>query len=65
MNFSDINDLDFSNVASWPVAARVVVILAIIGAVLGLGYWFDIKDQVERLTKAEQEEEELRLVFED
>ena len=65
MNFSDINDLDFSNVASWPVAARVVVILAIIGAVLGLGYWFDIKDQVERLTKAEQEEQELRLVFED
>jgi len=33
-------------------------------AVLGLGYWFDIKDQGIRLEKAEQKEMQLRQTFE-
>jgi type IV pilus assembly protein PilO len=64
MNLSDLNELDLSNVASWPLPARVVVIGIIFVAVLAAGYWFDIKDQGLRLEKAEQQETELRQTFE-
>ncbi|GMQ88789.1 MAG: type 4a pilus biogenesis protein PilO [Gammaproteobacteria bacterium] len=64
MNLSDLNDLDLSNVANWPLPARVVLIGIIFVSVLGLGYWFDIKDQGIRLEKAEQKEIELRQTFE-
>lgn len=66
MNLSEINlnELDFSNIADWPKAARWLLIGIIVAAVLGLGYWFDIKDQQLRLAKAEQKEAQLREVFE-
>lgn len=66
MNLSEINlnDLDFSNIANWPLAARVVAILLIAAAVIGLGYWFDIKDQQLRLEKAQKQEAELKSEFE-
>lgn len=66
MNLSEINlnELDFSNIANWPLAARVFVIVLIAIAVLGLGYWFDIKDQQLRLEKAEKQESELKTQFE-
>jgi len=64
MNISDLNDLDLSNVANWPLAARIVLVSLVFFTVLGLGYWFDIKDQGIRLGKAEQKETELRQTFE-
>jgi type IV pilus assembly protein PilO len=60
MNLSQLNDLDVSNIANWPLPARVFVIALIFVAVLGLGYWFDIKEQRVRLAKAEQTEVELK-----
>lgn len=66
MNLSeiDINDLDFSNIANWPFPARVFAIILVAIAVLGLGYWFDIKDQQLRLDQVEQKEGELKSTFE-
>jgi type IV pilus assembly protein PilO len=64
MNLSQLNDLDLSNIANWPLPARVFMIALILVGVLGLGYWLDIKDQGIRLEKAEQKEAELRQTFE-
>ena len=64
MNLSELNELDMSNIASWPLAARIAVIVIVFVAVLGLGYWFDIKEQGVRLEKAEQQETALRQTFE-
>ncbi|MCO6413108.1 MAG: type 4a pilus biogenesis protein PilO [Thiogranum sp.] len=64
MDLSQLNELDLSNIANWPLPARVVVIAIIFAAVLGLGYWLDIKDQGLRLEKAETQEGELRQTFE-
>jgi type IV pilus assembly protein PilO len=64
MDLSQLNELDLSNIANWPVPARVTVIAIVFATVLGLGYWFDIKDQRVRLAKAEQSEAELRQTFE-
>jgi type IV pilus assembly protein PilO len=63
MNF-DLNDLDLSNISRWPAAARVVVILFIMGGVIFLGYWFHIKDQMAVLQQAEQKEIDLKVIFE-
>jgi len=64
MDLSQLNELDVSNIANWPLPARVFVIALIFVAVLGLGYWLDTKDQIVRLEKAEQQEAELRQTFE-
>ena len=63
MNFN-LNDLDLSNIARWPAAARVVVILFLMGGVIFLGYWFHIKDQIADLRTAESKEENLKVIFE-
>ncbi|NOR40260.1 MAG: type 4a pilus biogenesis protein PilO [Gammaproteobacteria bacterium] len=60
----DINDLDLTNVARWPAAARAVVILFLMGGVIFLGYWFHTKDQLVDLQSAEQHETDLRVLFE-
>jgi len=64
MNLSDINNLDLSNIAGWPQPARVFIVAMVFIAVLGLGYWLDIKDQRATLQKAEAQETELRQTFE-
>ena len=63
MNFN-LNDLDLSNIYRWPAAARVVVILFIMGGVIFLGYWFHTKDQLVVLQEAEKKEAGLKVIFE-
>lgn len=60
----DLNDLDLTNVARWPAAAKAVLILFLMGGVIFLGYWFHVKDQLADLTKAEKKEEGLKVIFE-
>ena len=60
----NINELDLANVASWPTAARAVVILFLMGGVIFLGYWFHTKDQLVELDSAENKEEGLKVIFE-
>ena len=60
----DLNDLDLTNVARWPAAARAVVIIFIMGGVIFLGYWFHTKDQLVELEKQEQHEMDLKVIFE-
>jgi type IV pilus assembly protein PilO len=60
----DINELDLTNVARWPAAARAVIILFLMGGVIFLGYWFHTKDQLVVLQDAERKEGDLRIIFE-
>ncbi len=64
MDLSELNDLDLGNIANWPLPARIVMVVMIFAAVLGLGYWLDIKDQGIRLETVEKKEIELRQTFE-
>jgi len=53
----DLNNLDFSNVGSWPMMVKAVLIVIVALAVLTLGYFIDIQaqqDKLERITKEEQ-----------
>ena len=64
MKLSDLQNLDPANIGGWPAPIRALVIVVLCAAVLGAGYWFDTKDQIERLDRAEAEEVQLKDVFE-
>lgn len=64
MDLSELNDLDLTNIANWPLAARVVIIGLLFSAVLGLGYYLDIKNQRVELSRSEARETELHQQFE-
>jgi type IV pilus assembly protein PilO len=60
----ELDQLDLADVARWPAAARAVVILFLMGGVIFLGYWFHTKDQLLELDRVEQQEMDLRVIFE-
>jgi len=64
MDLSELNELDLSNIANWPLPARIFVIALVFVGVLGAGYWLDIKDQRAQLEKSEHKEATLRTTFE-
>jgi len=63
MALSDLNNLDFSNIAGWPPIAKSLLIIIIVAAVGGAGYWFDIKDMWADLEKIRREELGLKQEF--
>ena len=60
----DINDLDLSNIASWPLLVKGILIAAVCIAVLAAGYFLDIQDMQDNLTNVTNEEKRLKEDFE-
>ena len=61
----ELQSLDVNDVGRWPLVFRAAVIAIIFVVVLGLGvYWFIVKDKAPQLSRVQQEEEQLRLTFE-
>ena len=60
MNLSEINELDFSNVGSWPLVAKTIAILLVCAAVAGGVVWFDTLKQQEQLDKIKAQETKLK-----
>ncbi len=59
----DINDVNFQNIGSWPLAGKIFVWVMAFSLTLGAGYWFHIKElQATHLVKV-QEEESLKKEF--
>ncbi len=60
----DVNDLDFDNIGSWPLAIKGVVWVIALVAVLVLGYLYHIQNLQTILQKAIAEENDLKTEFE-
>ena len=61
----ELQGLDANDVGRWPLPFRIAVIVIVFLLVMGLGiYWFIVKDKAPQLERAEGEERELRLTFE-
>ena len=61
----DLQALDVNDVGRWPFVFRAAVIAIIFVVVLGLGvYWFIVKDKAPELSRVQEEEQQLRLTFE-
>ena len=66
MNVVDeLKSLDVNDIGRWPFAFRAGVIAIVFVAVLGLGiYWTIIEDKAPQLKRAQEEEQTLRVSFE-
>ena len=60
----DINDVDFNNAGSWPVAVKSIVLVLVFVILAFGGYWFLIKDQYAVLEKVTIEETDLKQKYE-
>ena len=61
---SQLNDLDFENVGSWPLLVKVAAYVTTFIVVLGLFYYFDTNDQQLLITQIEKKEVALKKDFE-
>ena len=60
----DLNNLDLSNIGSWPVAVKAVLVIVVAVGVLVAGYFLDIQSQQETLNTVTSEETRLKDDFE-
>jgi len=61
----ELQSLDVNDVGRWPFVFRAGVIAIVFLVVLGLGtYWFIVKDKAPQLSRVQDEEQQLRLTFE-
>jgi type IV pilus assembly protein PilO len=61
----ELQSLDVNDVGRWPLVFRAAVIAIIFVVVLALGvYWFIVKDRAPQLSRVQEEEQQLRLTFE-
>jgi type IV pilus assembly protein PilO len=61
----ELRSLDANDVGRWPLLFRVSVIIIVFAAVTATGIWFTIvKDKAPQLKRAQQDEETLRVTFE-
>lgn len=60
-----LQNLDVNDVGRWPFVFRVAVIAIVFVAVLGMGiYWFIVQDKAPQLQRVQDEEQTLRVSFE-
>ena len=60
----DLNNLDFSNIGSWPIAVKGILIAVVAVGVLALGYFLDVQAQQENLERITNKEKQLKEDFE-
>ncbi|MBT8090111.1 MAG: type 4a pilus biogenesis protein PilO [Gammaproteobacteria bacterium] len=61
----ELQSLDVNDVGRWPLPFRIAVIVIVFAVVLGLGiYWFIIQDKAPQLDRVQEEEQQLRVTFE-
>ena len=60
MNLDDLRRLSLHGVGNWPMLPKVLILGAIFFVIIGIGAFFDWKDQWETLGRAEGEEVTLR-----
>jgi type IV pilus assembly protein PilO len=61
----ELQSLDINDIGRWPLVFRSAVIAIVFAVVLGLGiYWFIFEDMAPQLQRAEDEEQTLRITFE-
>ena len=64
MKWSEIQNLDPSNIGAWPATAKAGAILILCGLVVGAAIYFDTIDQNDQLDQHVRKESELRSTFE-
>ena len=64
MNLAELGNLDPAKIGSWPLPIRLLIFLAICVLLLGAGFYFDTRNQMDQLAREESKEIDLRGEFE-
>jgi type IV pilus assembly protein PilO len=62
-NLEELNNLDMSDMGSWPVAAKAMVVAILVLMIGVLTFYLLVDDQIIQLETAEAKEQELRQVY--
>ena len=63
MTLEELRRLDPKKIGTWPVAPKIGVLLIVFLVILGVGYWFDWKGQLEQIDAEKAKEEDLKKTF--
>ena len=63
MNISELNDLDLTDIGNWPAVGKAAVLVLIMAAVIGAGYYFDTQHMRLQLQQVQGEEQKLLKEF--
>lgn len=63
MAWSDLQEIEVGDISTWPTWFRVTMAFVVCGAILGAGYWFIVRHDIEDLRRVEQQEQTLRETF--
>jgi type IV pilus assembly protein PilO len=63
MTFDEFKRLDPKKVGTWPAGPKIGVLLLTLLLLIGAGYWFDWKDQLERIDGEAANEQQLKKTF--
>jgi type IV pilus assembly protein PilO len=63
MTLDDFRRLNLREVGKWPLAPKIAILALLVLAILGLGAYFDWKDQWDTLTAAQQDEARLKTQY--
>lgn len=63
MTLDELRRLDPKKMGSWPVGPKIGVLVLVLVGILGAGYWFDWKGQMEQIDAEKAREEELKATF--
>jgi type IV pilus assembly protein PilO len=63
IDLEQLRNIDFQDFGKWPLPVKVVAIVLLCVALLGAGFWFDTRVQLESLDVVRTKEGELKEVF--
>ena len=63
MKLEDFNNIDFKNAGSLPVPVKLVLLGVLFLIIVGLGYWFLWRPEIDAYDQAQAKEQELRQTF--
>ena len=63
LNFSEFRNIDFNDVGKWPLPVKAAAIILLCVAVLGLGFWFDTRNQTDILKASQSKEKDLKEIY--
>ena len=62
-NLDELNNLDMSDMGSWPIAAKAMVVAILVLMIGTLTFFLLVDDQITQLEKSEAKEQELRQIY--
>jgi len=63
LNLAELKNIDFNDYGKWPLPVKVIAIALLCVALIGAGFWFDTRVQLESLDVVRSKEGELKDIF--